>query len=79
MFNLTSKSKSSKLVCSFPYEVVEKSITSFTPGQVKSKKAYWRALIDDSKTEQIRPGEVIEVIGQKGSSLLVMPFRAPAQ
>lgn len=80
MFSLAARPKSpSKPAHLLPYGVVTEPIAPFAPGRIKYEGIFWKALIGDACTEKLGEGDLVEVIGRQGISLLVVPFRPQAK
>lgn len=55
--------------------VVQTTIKPFYPGRVYFQATYWPAkLLISDNTSSLNPGDLVEVIGCEGLTLLVKPF-----
>lgn len=54
--------------------VVKQAIRPFYPGRVQFRATYWPARLERNSPERLEPGDLVEVLGREGLTLLVKPW-----
>jgi membrane protein implicated in regulation of membrane protease activity len=55
------------------YGVVDKAIAPHQPGRIKFQGTYWKAELANPNYKRIEAGELIQVVGLRGITWLVIP------
>ncbi|MFZ4675121.1 MAG: NfeD family protein [Nodosilinea sp.] len=71
---LSTLSQSSDLTTFQGRGVVERTITSSTPGRVYFQASYWPARLVQPGAARLQPGDPVTVVGRESLTLLVKPL-----
>jgi membrane protein implicated in regulation of membrane protease activity len=52
---------------------VEETITPTQVGRIRFRGSFWKAELADCTCRLVKPGELVQVVGRQGITLLVVP------